>query len=242
MSEHETVIASRFNGPPGSGNGGYACGILANLLGDTAEVTLRQPPTLDKVMTVREGARGLTLYDGETVVANARPGTLDMEIPPAPSEQQVLAAQAGFLAARAGYGFTTCFVCGPDREHGDGMRIFPAQIEDQELVGGHWTPGSDLADEQGVVDTRVIWAALDCPTFFGASLRGSPKQSVLGRMTATIHRPIHAERTYTITGWPIDRNGRRTTGGAALFDADGELCAASKGIWIEIPDAESAPS
>jgi hypothetical protein len=234
MDAHETVIAARFNGPPGSGNGGYTCGILGSLIGDTAEVTLRKPPTLDKTMTVREGARGLSLFDGETVVANGRAGTLEMEIPPVPSEQQLLDAQAGFLEARADYGFTTCFVCGPDRAHGDGMRIFPARIAGQEIVGGHWTPGSDLAGEDGVVDTRVVWAALDCPTFFGASLRGSPKQSVLGRMTAQIHRPIHAEQTYTIIGWPIDRNGRRTTGGSAVFTADGDLCAESMGVWLEI--------
>lgn len=234
MNAHETVVAARFNGPPDSGNGGYTCGILARLIGDTAEVTLRRPPTLDKPMTVREGARGLSLFDGETVVANARPSTLELKIPPPPSDAEIADAQAGFMEGRAGYGFTTCFVCGPDREHGDGMRIFPAQIAGQELVGGHWTPGPDLAGDDGVVDTRVVWAALDCPTFFGASLRGSPKQSVLGRMTATIHKPIRASNTYTVTGWPIDRNGRRTVGGAAVFDADGELCAASKGMWIEI--------
>src|SRR3954453_22761950 len=97
MDAHETVIAARFNGPPGSGNGGYACGILGSLIGGTAEVTLRKPPALDKPMIVREGARGLSLFDGDTVVANGRPATLEMQIPPAPSEHELLAAQAGFM-------------------------------------------------------------------------------------------------------------------------------------------------
>jgi hypothetical protein len=236
MPGHKTVVAARFNGPPTSGNGGYTCGILASLIGDTAEVTLRKPPTLDKEMVVRTSARGLALFDGETIVADGRPGELDIEIPLPPTDEQIIEAEAGFMEGRAGYGFTTCFVCGPDRDHGDGMRIFPARIEEQELVGGHWTPSADLADDDGVVDTRVVWAALDCPTFFGASLRGSPRQSVLGRMTATIKKPIRAGQTYTVTGWPIDQNGRRVIGGSAVFDADGELCAASKGMWFELPD------
>lgn len=234
MDAQETVIAARFNGPPGSANGGYACGILGGLIDGTAEVTLRKPPALETPMTVRKGARGLSLFDGETVIADARAATLELDIPPLPTDQELLDAQTGFMEARSAYGFTTCFVCGPDRETGDGLRIFTAQIGERELVGCRWTAGADLAGDDGLVDTRVVWAALDCPTFFGASLRGSPKQSVLGRMTATIHRPILAEQTYTITGWPIDRNGRRTTGGSAAFNADGELCAESKGIWIEI--------
>ena len=40
------TIDPRFNGPPGSGNGGYACGLVAGLLGGPAEVTLRLPPPL----------------------------------------------------------------------------------------------------------------------------------------------------------------------------------------------------
>jgi hypothetical protein len=36
-------IPSRFDGPPASGNGGYASGVIAGILGDAAEVSLRRP-------------------------------------------------------------------------------------------------------------------------------------------------------------------------------------------------------
>ena len=42
-----TIIRKRFCGPPNSGNGGYVCGLLANALGEPAQVTLHAPPPLD---------------------------------------------------------------------------------------------------------------------------------------------------------------------------------------------------
>lgn len=234
MTETQTSIAARFNGPPGSANGGYTAGTLGMLVGEPAEVTLRKPPAMEKEMTIRHGERGLSLYDGKTLIANARVGVLDIEAPPAPTDEQVKAAEASFWESRKDYGFTTCFVCGPDREHNDGMRIFPARIGEQELVAAHWTPTDNLADEDGVVDPRVVWAALDCPTFFGGALRGSARQSVLGRMTADLKEPVHAGHTYTVIGWPIAQRGRITIGASAIYDADGVLCAISQGTWMAI--------
>jgi hypothetical protein len=52
------VIAPRFCGPPGSGNGGYACGLVAASLGGQAEITLRAPPPLAAPMTVERAAEG----------------------------------------------------------------------------------------------------------------------------------------------------------------------------------------
>ena len=45
----ETVtIPARFNGPPGSANGGYTCGLVAQLVGaEEVEVSLRKPPPHD---------------------------------------------------------------------------------------------------------------------------------------------------------------------------------------------------
>ena len=40
------TIDKRYCGPPNSGNGGYVCGLLANHIGASAEITLRVPPPL----------------------------------------------------------------------------------------------------------------------------------------------------------------------------------------------------
>lgn len=33
MTTQSVTIAPRFNGPPGSGNGGYVCGLMAERIG-----------------------------------------------------------------------------------------------------------------------------------------------------------------------------------------------------------------
>ena len=50
----ETIlIPERFNGPPGSANGGYTCGLVAGLVGaEEVRVSLRSPPPLDTPMAV----------------------------------------------------------------------------------------------------------------------------------------------------------------------------------------------
>ena len=65
-SERALRVASRFNGPPTSGNGGYVCGELARgLPGPAARVRLRRPPPLEKALRVEETAERTSLYDGD---------------------------------------------------------------------------------------------------------------------------------------------------------------------------------
>src|SRR3954454_9846922 len=83
------VVARRFRGPDGSGNGGYTAGLLARRMigGDgiarnrarAITVTLRRPPPLDRGLHVEptRGAPGLELTDPDAnaLVATATPGT-----------------------------------------------------------------------------------------------------------------------------------------------------------------------
>jgi hypothetical protein len=52
------VIAPRFRGPPGTGNGGYVCGRIAAHLDGPAEITLRRPPPLAIAMTIERADQG----------------------------------------------------------------------------------------------------------------------------------------------------------------------------------------
>ncbi len=64
------IIPARFNGPPGSANGGYTCGVVAGLVGDEeVSVSLRLPPPIDRPLrVVRDGER-VELRDGDALVA-----------------------------------------------------------------------------------------------------------------------------------------------------------------------------
>ncbi|MEV4624150.1 hypothetical protein AB0J74_36235, partial [Asanoa sp. NPDC049573] len=119
------MIAGRFNGPPGTGNGGYSAGTFASLVDrGVPEVTLVKPPPLD-VPLAADGDR--VLDPAGAVVATVRPvDPFEVGAPPVAFTSAVEAAQgyAGFTD----HPFPTCYVCGPERA--DGLRIFPGPVGD----------------------------------------------------------------------------------------------------------------
>lgn len=236
------VIDRRFNGPPSSANGGYACGVLAEALGgdrpasgdDAVAVTLRQPPPLDTPLDrVRREDGGAALLRDGALVAEAASASLALTAPSAPTaEQAALAAER--YAGHDRHAFPTCFVCGPHRDAG-GLRIFAGPTGDGGVVAAPWTPPGDLASD-GVVDPRVVWAALDCPTFFACA---SARPAVLGRLTARLREPVAAGRPYVVAAWPLGRDGRKLRAASAVFSEDGEPAAIAQAVWIELEDPGS---
>src|SRR3954451_4120969 len=70
------TIAERFNGPPGIGNGGYVCGIVAAAVAPSAQVSLFLPPPLGTPLTLERTVPGVVrLLNGDAVVAEGRDGT-----------------------------------------------------------------------------------------------------------------------------------------------------------------------
>ena len=118
------TIGARFNGPDGSANGGYTCGRIAALLGGSAEVTLRSPPPLERALAVERDGDRLEVLDGETLVAEAVPGSVELDVPDPPSWAEAERAAARYPGF-AEHAFPRCFVCGPDRDAGDGLGASP---------------------------------------------------------------------------------------------------------------------
>jgi hypothetical protein len=215
------MIPRRFRGPHDSGNGGYTCGVVASFLDGPAEVTLRVPPPLEKPLAVERVGRGVVVRDGDTVVAEAVPATVELE-PPA-----VTWAEAGEATSRyTGFDehdFPECFVCGPQREPGEGLRIFPGGLRDG-VVAAPWV-ARDVSPE-------VVWASIDCP---GAYAAGYPDRGtvLLGRMAARVDRlPEEGERC-VVVGWSLGDEGRKLFAGTALLGADGRPCAVARQVWVE---------
>lgn len=222
------VIASRFCGPDQSGNGGYVSGLLAEELGACVEVTLRAPPPLDRPLTL-EGGDPLRLLDGETLVAEARTGTLELE-PPAPPSFDAARGYEARYAGHRGHAFPRCFVCGPQRVAGDGLRIFAGPSEDHRLVAATWTPDASLSSADGTkVRPRYVWAALDCPGYFGA-VEGAA--ALLGRMTADLRADVLPGQPHVVVGWKLGEEGRKRFAGTAIFDRSGRCLAKAKQVWI----------
>jgi hypothetical protein len=233
----ETItIDGRFNGPPNSGNGGYVCGLLARRIAGSAEVTLRKPPPLERPLTIEHAADGwLILQDGMDIVAEARQQKLELEPPPPPNFAAASAAAKGYIGFQEHY-FPDCFVCGPARAQGDGLRIFAGALPGGRMVAAPWVPDGSLADEHGLVRPEFLWAALDCPGYFAVS-GADLSVALLGRMTAAISQRVRPGAQNIVLGWEIGREGRKRVAGTAVYTASGILCAKAKATWIETAPA-----
>jgi hypothetical protein len=235
---HFLVIARRFRGPPESGNGGYTCGMLAAAASGPVEIRLMKPPPLDKPLEIREDREKgqLLLMDGEEPVATAVPKSFDLAAPKPPAYAEALAAVKHFSGFRV-HAYPGCFVCGPERMRGDGMRIFASPIEGRELVAAAWLPDASLGAVDGKVLPEFMWAALDCPGFFACG--GGISGALLGTFSARVHRRVHVGEACVVVGWEISREGRKHFTGTAVFDERGELCGRAIATWIE-PKASGA--
>jgi hypothetical protein len=218
----ELVVDPRFNGPPDSGNGGYTCGLVARLLDGPAEVTLRRPPPLGRPLRVESADGRVEVRDGDELVAEAVPAHVDLDVPEPVSVADAEAASRGYPGFER-HAFPTCFVCGPERAEGEGLRIFAGRVEGRHVFAAPWTPRESRPE--------LVWAALDCP---GAIAVGFPErgETVLGRLAARIDRLPPPNEAHVVVAWPLGEDGRKLYAGTALFSADGEPLARARAVWI----------
>jgi hypothetical protein len=226
------VIERRFHGPPASGNGGYTCGVLSSFVNEPAQVTLRSPPPLDRPLAVVRRGRKAELFDGNRLVAEAERTELEpLDLPSPPSLAEAEAGAAAYTGFRE-HAFPSCFVCGPERAEGDGLRIFAGPVAERStLVAAPWTPAADLCREDGRVRREFVWAALDCP---GAFAVGYPDrgETLLGRLAVHVHALPQGGEQCIVAGWPLGEDGRKLYAATALFRKSGEALAWARATWI----------
>ncbi|MEH1168587.1 hypothetical protein V6V47_24700 [Micromonospora sp. CPCC 205539] len=211
-------IESRYNGPSGSGNGGWSAGVFASAAGGSGpvEVTLRRPPPLETALTLTDGE--VRDPAGE-LVAEVRPaGAVDAVVPPVDRATAVEAATRypGFVE----HPYPECFVCGPSRA--DGLRIFPGPLPDGRTAAPFRAP------EQ--VTEATVWAALDCPGGWTVLAAGRPY--LLGRIAALLTALPAPDDECVVTGALIRLDGRKALVHTSLYGPDGALLGAARATWI----------
>jgi hypothetical protein len=225
------VIPARFNGPPDSGHGGYSAGLAASLVEGPAEVALRAPPPLEVPLAVERGGDSVRVVREGTLVLEAAPASLDIDVPQAPSVAEAAAAEADSPFLDDSHPFPTCFACGPLRSEGDGLRLFAGRVAGRELFAAAWTPAAEFASEGDAVDPLFVWAALDCPSSAPAM---SGQTIVLASLAVELRAPVRVGEPHVIGSWEIERDGRKHWSGVAIWDARAGVCAAGRALWIEL--------
>ena len=232
MTRDTVSIAPRFNGPPGSGNGGYVCGLMAQRIDGVSEAVLRAPPPLEKALTLAVTAEGVTLADGDALIGEARPATLALTPPPAPTITEARAAAQRYVGLD-NHRYPTCFVCGCGRPNHDGLDLFTGPVEGRAMVACTWTPSADLADASGRVAPEFIHSALDCPSYWSLPRAGA-MAALLARLTASIDAPApRVGEELIVAAWHLNSDGRKHRAATALYNADGAVIARSEALWIE---------
>ncbi len=242
-------IARRFNGPHDSGNGGYSAGRVAQLFPDaeSVEVTLRAPIPLDTAMHTTPSEDGVAVMSADsppTLIMSARPTHLATPDARSPGLEAARVAAQTYRGAED-HVLPHCFVCGPARAPGDGLRIFPDWLKDPAgvenpnlfpIVAAPWQPTPDLADASGLIAPEFLWAALDCPGAF--AIESEP--ILLGRMSARILARPAADAPIVVIAWRKGQDRRKHFAGSALFSESGAMLAFSEQTWIQI-DSHAPP-
>lgn len=222
------TVQSRFRGPTTSGNGGYVAGLLAARAGDgPVTVTLRTPPPLETPLSVVDSGSEVSLLDGPTLVAVAAPGGPQGDLvavePVAISEVAAISERyPGFSA----HPFPECFVCGPARSAGDGLRLFPGRVGDGRTAC-LWSVEADVAGAP-----EFVWAALDCPGGWSAPIEGRPM--VLGRITAQVSDVPVAGETCLVMGSLVGTEGRKTWTDSTVYGDGGRVLGRARSTWIAL--------
>lgn len=230
------TIPSRFKGPPKSANGGYACGLMARRIEGDAAASLKVPPPLDTPMAITQSGTAVEMYLDERLVGRAEPAELDLAVPSWPDPLRLGADPVDAPGRPVKFApFSTCFVCGKDREHPDGLCIHPQQVEGLEgMVAAPWRLHAGLGDEAGLVATEYLWAALDCPGYFACA---PGEAALLARLTVSIGSSLKAEGDATVIGWDLSGAGRKRRCGTAIFAPNGSLVAKAEGLWVVVDPA-----
>ena len=235
----QLYVPARFCGPADSGNGGWVAGSLARLVdpSGTVSVRLHAPIPLERDLQVRrlqeeppaDSAPGRpaasALWDGETLLATARPGVQLSSDGPARMvgfDEAVAAAER--YPGLVDHAYPTCFSCGTAREPGDGLRLHTGAVEEG-LFATAWTPLE--------VSAEIVWAGLDCPGAWACGATSS-QYMLLGTLAARIdHLPV-AGQPHVVLSWPTGSQGRKHYSTCVLVTADGAVLARSESVWIVV--------
>jgi hypothetical protein len=225
------LIDERFEGPPAIANGGYVAGVLAEVIPGPLRVRLHAPAPVGRPLQLDHDDHTVTLSENGTLLASGRAGDVLDE----PPEFVGFEDAADALAARGAdvdHPFPKCFVCGPDREPSDGLRLLPAPVPGTSVAATPWVPHDALASSDGAISERFVWAALDCPTYWSIAEPG--ELALLGTLAGRVLGAVRPGDRCVVVARAVGRESRKLLSSSAVYNESGELIGAARATWIKV--------
>ena len=228
-------IGQRFQGPSGTGQGGWTAALFERAVGEPLTISIRRGIPLETDLEVIEVAGGWELHDdGPEAVMTAHPRTESfVDTDPVPLDAAVRARQRFPAAAEVVHPVPDCFSCGPIESS---MGVHAGPLDDgTDRFAVDWTVPA-WTDASGEADQALLWAALDCATawYVGYSAGRRPAFTVGYAVEALV--PIESGETYSLVAWngdyPAEWDGRKRGGASAAFDRQGRCVGRSRSFWV----------
>ncbi len=253
-------LPQRFRGPPASGNGGIATGLIAcigeKILGKPIHgissrllrpIPLASPMTFTSRITEPDTASiSIGDSDGPALTGWASTGTSTAVMP---NETVALLASNAALTKEkkdrfenhveqlnpSSSDFAGCFVCGPEAEFG--LRLRPRPVTD-EISWLSWDPGERWTDNNRLALLPAI-ASLDCTAAIGFHREGHLTQqesALLGSFDATIIEkpPARIAGNLRLVARTRSRDRRKIFTDIGLFSATGQPYILGLATWIVV--------
>jgi len=236
--ERSLRIDGWFQGPTGSGQGGWTAQRFTEQIDQPITTAMRAPVPLDTDLRIGRSGDEWSLVDesgdGPVTIMVARPWTplfADTE-PVAVADAR--AARARFPDIVHRHPVPHCFSCGIQH---DSMNVHAGPLGDGRFATD-WRPPSWSIDESGAVDLGVLWAALDCTAAWYVSSSVAQRSPVTAQFAIEVPGPIEPETTYSLVSWsgdqPAEWDGRKRHAASVAFAHDGTCVARSVSFWIAL--------
>ncbi len=240
-----------FQGPTGSGQGGWTTARFIDIIGQPATVAIRAPIPLDTDLTIvklgsESGQERWQLVDttaGDpssdsdsnatpTVIMEAERWDPDFDSTSAISIEEAKAARQQFPVSDADHPVPHCFSCGTQH---DSMGVQAGPLPDGRYATDWKAPAWAIGID-GSVDGAVLWAALDCAAAWYVGYQGGNRPAFTVQYAVEVSEAVKPDETYALVSWGTAPgwDGRKRAGASAAFNKDGACIARSRSLWVAV--------
>jgi len=232
-------IGGWFQGPTGSGQGGWTAQRFLDAIGEgrplTAAIRAAIPLDVDLSVAERDGHWELTAPD-ETVVMVAHQWDPAFADTTPVTIADAEAARQRFLATVDEHPVPSCFSCG---QMPDSMGVHAGPLADgTDRFATDWTVPDWATDRAGTVDPGSLWAAIDCCAAWWVGWSRERRTALTVQYAVEQLLPLEPGGSYALVGWGGDHDpewdGRKRHAASAAFDRNGRCVARSVSFWVSV--------